>query len=71
MSDELKAIKEQGRHISSLRGGYGVSDAIQSLDELVDMVASELSAMKQRAEAAEAENAELTRKLARKYSSFS
>lgn len=39
MSDNLlKAIKEQGRHISSLRCGMGTSDAIQSLDDLVDMV---------------------------------
>jgi hypothetical protein len=34
-----KAIKEQGRHISSLRCGLGTTDAIASLDELADMLA--------------------------------
>jgi hypothetical protein len=46
MSELVKAIKEQGRHISSLRCGMGTSDAIQSLDELADMFESELSTIR-------------------------
>jgi len=45
MSELFNAIKEQGRHISSLRGGYGTSDAISSLDELVDRVEAENKAL--------------------------
>ncbi len=41
MSELFKAMKEQARHISSLGSGLGKTDAIQSMDELIDMVEQE------------------------------
>ena len=41
MSELSKAIKEQGRHISAIRGGFGTTDAINALDELADMFEAE------------------------------